>query len=151
MFLRAAKVSGWALAWLGAGKAALLVGDLNQAEAGLSEANTRSVLHCPSSYRGALCLLFMCLTLCICRPQRQPQRRSVGVAVPHVLVCGKSTSSGGCAVIRAVTCVGTCLPSADRQLAARGSGLGFRVMTVLSATSACIHRVWTSLRTPVYC
>ncbi len=43
VFLRSAKVSGWAIAWLGAGKAALLVGSQDQAEAGLSEANNRCV------------------------------------------------------------------------------------------------------------
>ena len=44
VFLRAAKSSGWSVAWLGAGKAALLVGDLSQAEAALSEANTLYVV-----------------------------------------------------------------------------------------------------------
>lgn len=41
VFLRAAKVCDWAIAWLGAGQAAYLSGSLDQAEAALNQANIR--------------------------------------------------------------------------------------------------------------
>ena len=60
VFLRSAKVSGWAIAWLGAGKAALLVGSQDQAEAGLSEANNR----CPMSAKLCGCLSVLHVVPC---------------------------------------------------------------------------------------
>jgi len=41
VFLRAARASHWASAWCGAGEAALRIGDADEAEAALCEANTR--------------------------------------------------------------------------------------------------------------
>ncbi len=46
VYLRAARAGGWSIAWLGAGKAALLSDAPDQAEAGLNEANTRCGFLC---------------------------------------------------------------------------------------------------------
>ncbi len=43
VYLRAAKQSDWAIAWLGAGKAAYFSGEPDQAEAALNQANIRCV------------------------------------------------------------------------------------------------------------
>ena len=46
VYLRAAKQSDWAIAWLGAGKAAYFSGEPDQAEAALNQANIRCVCVC---------------------------------------------------------------------------------------------------------
>lgn len=79
VFLRVAASTGWAIAWAGAGRAALRLGALEEAEAALGEANVRDN-HSPTIW-GLLALL--CLSA---SPPRHPEAAAaLGQALKHGL------------------------------------------------------------------
>ena len=140
VFLRAARLCNWAAAWCGAGEAALRIGDRDDAEAALCEANTRD------NYVRALRRLPW---LFDANPPHRAsprlpcaERGGLGLAVPAVCHCdtvaGNGGSAGAGAGAEARPEEGPIAGRDRRRVHAAGQG-AFGESAAVAVSSACAH------------